>query len=60
MVKKKMQNNYIYNTISTFIGISFSGFPQRLENMENENGYGKVMEKSWNKTIGKEEFCDQS
>ena len=22
----------------------YSGFPQRLENLENENGHGKVME----------------
>ena len=27
----------------------YSGFPQRLENLENENGHEKVMEKSWMK-----------
>ena len=31
-----------------------SGFPRRLENLENENGHGKVME-NWPKVM---EFCD--
>ena len=26
-----------------FILIHYSGFPQRLENLENENGHGKVI-----------------
>ena len=35
-----------------------SGFPRRLENLENENGHGKVME---HKTLVKGvEFCYQS
>ena len=32
------------------------GFPQSLENMENENGLGKAM-KNWQKVV---EFCDQT
>ena len=40
-----------------------TGFPRRLENLENEYGDGKVTEKSWN--LYKDwpkvmEFCDQS
>ena len=34
------------------------GFPQRLENLENENGHGKVMDrKNWPKVM---KFCAQS
>ena len=39
--------------------IPLAVFPQRLENLENEHGHGKVMEhgKNWPKVM---EFCDQS
>ena len=39
---------------------SSPGFPQRLENLENENGYGRVMENSWNMKNWPKvmEFCD--
>ena len=42
--------------------LSYSGFPQKLENLENESGHGKVTEKSWNmKNWPKvKEFCNQS
>ena len=41
----------------------YSGFPWRrenLENLENENSHGKVMEKLWNKKNWPKvmEFCD--
>ena len=42
---------------SHFCGL-YAGFPQRLENLENENGHGKVMKhEKWAKVM---EFCDQS
>ena len=35
---------------------NYAGFPLRLVILENENGHGKVMEKSWNFNIFAFEF----
>ena len=42
--------------------LNMTGFPLRQENLETENGYGKVMEKSKNmkKRTKVMEYCHQS